>query len=112
MLTEMWEETGTKPPALESRPQLKQRWVIPHEVWRELSGSRNYTPGGLAEIPFSEFFLWAWAHDYTKSEMQSMWEDVHIIDVAWLEEQAKVQEAERATKKAESPAPNTQKVRV
>lgn len=107
----MWEETGVKPPALENQPVLSQRWVIPHGVWKELSGSRNYTPGGLAEIPFSEFFLWAWAHDYTKAEIQSMWEDVHAIDVAWLEEHTKKQEADRASPKAQSPMPNNMKVR-
>lgn len=50
-----------------------------------MSGSRRYHAGGAAEIPFSEFYLWATAHGYTSEELVSMWEDVHKYDVVWLE---------------------------
>lgn len=50
--------------------------------------------GGAAEIPFSEFFLWSLAHDYDRSEMECMWEDVHTIDKAWLDEVTKKQKAQ------------------
>lgn len=99
MLSEMWEETGEKPPALSNRPELDKHWRIPYQVWLELSGSRNYTMGGAAEIPFSEFFLWAHAHGYSKLEMQSMWEDVHTVDRVWLHETQKKAEAEKPAAK-------------
>jgi len=88
MLQEVWEETGIKPPALTTQPTLVSRWSIPYKVWVELSGSRNYHMGGAAEIPFSEFFMWALAHRYTPLEMECMWEDVHVIDKVWLGAQA------------------------
>ena len=105
MLTEMWEDTGVKPPALENRPKLIERWNYPYRVWLELAGSRRYTAGGAAEIPFSEFYLWAVAHNYDRAEMECMWEDLHIIDKVWLQEITKIQKAQ-----AES-AKTSQKVR-
>lgn len=95
MLTEMWEETGVKPATLVNRPTLLERWNIPYKVWIEISGSRNYTAGGPAEIPFSEFFLWAYAHNYERLEMELMWEDVHAIDKVWLNETGERAKAER-----------------
>lgn len=102
MLLEIWEETGTKPPALAARPELARRWVIPYEVWVDLSGSRNYHAGGFAEIPFSEFFLWAVAHRYTPAELECMWEDIHAIDKIWLTLQAETQK--ESTEKQKSQA--------
>jgi hypothetical protein len=98
MLHEIWEETGNKPDSLSNRPTLKELWITPYNVWRELSGSRNYTAGGLAEIPFSEFFLWALAHRYSLDEMASMWEDVHVIDVEWLSLKFEKDKLERDSK--------------
>lgn len=95
MLQDIWQETGEKPAALANRPELKERWVLTQRVWSELSGSRNYTAGGLAEIPFSEFYLWAVAHEYTKAQMQSTWEDVHLFDKAWVGEHQKKASEER-----------------
>ena len=97
MLMDMWEETGIKPSTLVNRPVLANRWEIPHVVWLELSGSRNYTAAGAAEIPFSEFYFWANAHSYTKAELVSMWEDVHTVDKVWLSESNRYAEAKRNT---------------
>ena len=90
---------GTKPAALVSKPTMDDRWRIPYAIWREVEGSRNYTAGGPAELPFSEFYLWAHAHNYSHSELTSMWEDVHAIDLCWLKEYDKKQEAKRASPK-------------
>ena len=109
MLNEVWEATGEKPVALANRPELTDRWHGPHIVWAELSGSRNYTAGGVAEIPFSEFFLWAVAHEYTKAQIQSMWEDLHLFDHTWVRENQKraqkdrEEEQERQRRKVSSP---------
>lgn len=109
MLSEIWEATGEKPAALVNRPELNERWRYPHLVWSELSGSRNYTAGGVAEIPFSEFYLWAVAHEYTKSQMQFMWEDLHLFDRTWVHENQKrvseerEQEQDRQKRKVSSP---------
>lgn len=99
MLKQIWEETGVKPPALVTRPQLIERWNQPYRVWIELTGSRRFHTAGAAEIPFSEFFLWAYAHQYDRQEMECMWEDVHIIDKAWLDVVAKNQKAQAETAK-------------
>jgi len=100
---------GIKPEALVNRPELAERWHIPYRVWKEVDGSRNYTPAGLAEIPFSEFFLWAIAYKYTLTELTSMWEDVHRIDVAWLLEHGKRQEAKQKAAKQQQPTPKIQR---
>lgn len=99
MLHEMWQESGKKPDALANRPTLHKRWNIPYSIWVEISGSRNYHAAGAAEIPFSEFFLWAIAHDYTKAELVCMWEDVHTVDRVWLSEAAKIRKEQAPAKK-------------
>lgn len=107
MLTEIWEETGQKPAALANRPTLASKWDFPHRVWSELSGSRNYTPGGVAEIPFSEFYMWATAHEYTKSEMQSMWEDLHVFDSIWVSENRKRSQKDAEDKQSKQKSTNS-----
>lgn len=101
MLQEIWRETGQIPKALDSRPVLSERWAEPYKVWAELSGSRNYTAGGPAGIPFSEFFLWALAYGYTREEMTCMWEDMKCIDTTWLAETAKRAKDEMERKKSQ-----------
>lgn len=102
MLNEIWEATRQIPQALDRRPILADRWTEPYKVWAELSGSRNYTAGGAAGIPFSEFFLWAVAFRYSREELEYMWEDVHHIDVVWLSETTKRAKAEIAQKQAQA----------
>ena len=97
---------GTKPAALVNKPQLDQRWHIPYAIWQKVEGGRNYTAGGPAELPFSEFYLWAQAYNYTNSELTCMWEDVHVIDTCWLREYGKKQEAKQ---KAQQPSPKTRR---
>lgn len=89
MLQDIWRETSLIPKALDSRPVLNERWIEPYKVWAELSGSRNYTAGGPAGIPFSEFCLWALAYGYTREELTCMWEDVRVMDMTWLAETSK-----------------------
>lgn len=98
MLQEIWEETGNQPKSLANRPTLDPIWLQPYKVYVELSGSRNYSFGGAAEIPFSEFFLYATAHDYTHAEMRCMWEGLHSVDTTFLREQQKRDEERKANK--------------
>lgn len=91
----MWEETGIKPQALVDKPALIERWNIPYQVWLELSNSRNYTAGGPAGIPFSEFYMWSKVHNYTNSEAACMWEDISQVDKTWLTETSSRAKEER-----------------
>lgn len=44
--------------------------------------------GGPAGIPFSEFYLWAYAHNFSRTDLTDLWESVHRYDEIWLDEQA------------------------
>lgn len=82
----MQEDSGIVPRALATRPTLSQRWVFPKSVYDELSGSRRYTMNGAANIPISEYDVYAKGYGFSKTEWQEVWEDVTLIDSLWLSE--------------------------
>ena len=94
-LLEMQHDTGITPKALLNRPELSNRWVYPKSVFDELSGSRQYTMGGPAEIPITAFFAYAVLYGFTRVQAVETWEDVAIIDGIWLSEVAKRQAANK-----------------
>ncbi len=91
----MQEETGITPKALLDRPVLVDRWHYPKEVFEDLGGSRRYTAGGAANIPFSEFYLYALAYKFEPDEMVDVWEDLKLIDSIWLSKVAEKQAAQQ-----------------
>jgi len=93
MLLEIQERDGIVPKALESRPILNDRWVYSKSVFDELSGSRRFTMNGPANIPISEYDVYARGYGFSRLEWASVWEDVSIIDSIWLSEIAKKQAA-------------------
>ena len=97
-LLEVQKDTGATPSALLNRPSLVERWQFADEVFSELSGSRQYTMGGPANIPFSEFYLYAIAHNFTGQELVEVWDDLRQIDNAWLAAVRAKQEAEKGSK--------------
>jgi hypothetical protein len=84
---------GIVPSALKNRPTLAERWLYARSVWSELHGSRRYTMSGPANIPFSEYALYASIHGFTEAEMVEVWEDFRLIDICWLDEVAKHQKS-------------------
>lgn len=80
----MQEESGITPKALQDRPTLIKRWHFSKEVFDDLGGSRRYTAGGAANIPFSEFYLYAQMHGFDSWDMVDIWEDLKTIDNIWL----------------------------
>lgn len=99
MLLEMADETGVVPPALAKRPELDESWHFPQQIWRELNGSRRYHAAGAAGIPFSEFYLWARAYQFSTLELVDNWESVHRYDEIWLDEQTIWQKSQSDQKK-------------
>lgn len=87
----MEEETGITPKALQDRPELHRRWHYVKEVFDDLSGSRNYTMGGAANIPFSEFYLYAQAYGFSSGDLIDVWQDLRIVDSIWLSKSAEKQ---------------------
>lgn len=98
-LLEIQRSTGTTPIALRDRPILSERWAFTDEVFTELTGSRNYTAGGPANIPFNQFYLWAKAHRFTLTELTEVWKDLREFDNAWLEALNKKRELDKANQK-------------
>ena len=97
-LLDIQKETGTTPSALVNRPVLAERWQFADEVFSELSGSRRFTMGGPANIPFSEFYLYAVAHSFSRQETVEVWDDLRQMDNAWLSAVREKMEAEKGHK--------------
>ena len=91
----MEEETGIIPKALQDRPELHRRWDYAKEVFDDLGGSRRYTAGGAANIPFSEFYLYAKAHNFDSEDLIDVWQDLRIVDSIWLSKVAEKQAAKQ-----------------
>lgn len=91
----MQEQTGIVPKALENRPILAERWIYPKSVFDELTGSRRFTMNGPANIPISEYDVYARGYEFTRKEWQEVWEDISLIDSIWLSEIAKKQAASK-----------------
>lgn len=83
------------PKALQDRPTLARRWEFPKAVFDALHGSRNYTAGGAANIPFSEYERYARAYGFSRLELIDVWEDLLIIDNIWLAKVAEKQAVEK-----------------
>ena len=49
---------------------------------------------GLAEIPFSEVFLYGFANGLSNSDSVCLWKDQHEIDVVWVASTLKKHKAE------------------
>lgn len=56
---------------------------------------------GVAEIPFSEFFFYALAHELDRESVRWLWDDFHTLDKTWV---GLTNEEQR--KKSEKPKPN------
>ncbi len=80
---------GITPKALQNRPVLDQRWHFANTVFNALTGSRRYTAGGPANIPISEYDVYARGYGFTAMEWRDTWEDLQVIDSIWLTEVAK-----------------------
>ena len=94
----MAENTGIAPRALKDRPELHQRWHFAKEVFDDLTGSRNYTVEGPANIPITAYDCHARGYGFTPSEWRSNWEDLRTSDTVWLEERAKRKKSEEGRK--------------
>jgi hypothetical protein len=44
---------------------------------------------GITQIPFSEFFIYAWAYGYRGDELTDLWEIFHLIDITFVSEFSK-----------------------
>jgi hypothetical protein len=93
----MQEESGITPKALLDRPELNQRWHFAKDTFDALGGSRRYTAGGPANIPFSEFYLYAKAYAFEDSDTTEVWEDLKLLDTIWLSKVAEKQAASQKT---------------
>lgn len=91
----MQEETGIEPKALKDRPTLCERWHYPMQVFEELSGSRQYSFDGEANIPISEYDVYARGYGFSPTEWVEVWEDLAVIDTVWLTEVAKKRKASK-----------------
>ena len=98
-LLEVYKATGTMPPALKNRPELSKRWTFTDGVFDQLHGSRNYTARGPANIPFNQFYLWARANNFSRSEIAEVWDDLRQFDNAWLGAHNKQREQASANQK-------------
>ena len=67
--------------------------MYPKAVFDELSGSRRFTMNGPANIPISEYDVYARGYGFSYLEWQDIWADVSLIDSVWLSEIAKKQAA-------------------
>lgn len=93
----MQEETGITPKALLDRPSLIQRWHYAKSVFDDLAGSRNYTTGGPANIPYNVYSMYARDRHFTLEDLVDVWEDLSLIDSIWL---ARVTEKQAAQRKS------------
>lgn len=93
----MQDETGITPKALLDRPVLEERWHYAKSVFDELNGSRRYTMGGPANIPYSEYSRYANDRGFSQHDIIEVWEDLALIDNIWL---AKVTEKQAAQRKS------------
>lgn len=91
----MQEDTGIVPKALVDRPTLSERWQYPKSVFDELTGSRQYTINGPAEIPITAFYHYASMYGFSRLDAIETWEDVALIDTVWLSEVAKRKKADK-----------------
>lgn len=91
----MQEETGITPKALLDRPTLIKRWHYAKTIFDDLSGSRNYTAGGPANIPYPVYSMYANDRCFSTEELIDVWEDLAIIDSIWLSKVAEKQAAQR-----------------
>lgn len=86
-------EDGQTVPALLSRPILDRRWTYTREVYETLRGSRRYTMGGAANIPFSEFAAYAKHLNLPLEHGMELWVDVRLMDDLYLSERKARQES-------------------
>jgi hypothetical protein len=91
----MQEETGITPKALVDRPALDQRWHYAKSVFDDLAGSRNYTAGGPANIPYTVYSMYANDRGFSQSDLIDVWEDLSLIDSIWLAQVIEKQNAQR-----------------
>ena len=86
-------DAGQIVPALASKPTLITRWTYTREVYETLRGSRRYTMGGAANIPFSEFASYVSYVNMDKAQALELWTDLKLMDDIWLVEQKARQDA-------------------
>lgn len=86
-------EAGQPVPALQTRPQLARRWAYTQEVYETLRGSRRYTMGGAANIPFSEFASYANYLEFPQWYAVELWRDLALMDNLFLTEHKAKQDA-------------------
>lgn len=74
------------PQALRSRPSLSQFQYAYWDFYSELSGSRQYTASGVAEIPYGVKLLWLdenWIYD--QDERNDYMQMIGLLDSTFLE---------------------------
>jgi hypothetical protein len=83
-------DTGQTPPALAKRP-LPDEWSFKYwRMYQETQGSRQYTFGGPAEIPYPVKILWLNEnHVYDPDERDDFLNVVSQLDNAYIEHSAK-----------------------
>lgn len=80
----MQADSDIEPEALKTRPTLDERWNPALIVWRKLNGSRPPATEGMAEVPFSEVFMYGFACGLDRAEICALWEDFNKIDSMWV----------------------------
>jgi hypothetical protein len=74
------------PQALRSRPKLNQFQMNYWLAYQEISGSRQYTSSGVAEIPYTEKLAWLNENDITDEDERATYHQmVSALDGAYLE---------------------------
>lgn len=75
------------PPALRNRPILNQFQTVYWKMYRDITGSRQFTQSGVAEIPYSAKILWLDENGvFDQDERNDCLQIVTAIDSAYLED--------------------------
>ena len=98
-MIEIYEKTGELPTALKNRPGLPEGWDVPLKVFENVSGSRQSKFSGVGEIPYSEFFLYATSIGYRGADLNDLWEEVHLIDMIYVNQLTKMQKSNKEPQK-------------
>lgn len=81
---------GVDVPALRKKPKLTYIQSLYLFAFNQISGSRQYTFSGSAEIPYSEQILWLNENDVTdKDDRDTYLKMIQALDSAYIEFQHK-----------------------
>jgi hypothetical protein len=79
-------DTGETPTALKNKPVLNQWEMLYWEMYSDITGSRQWTAGGPAEIPYPVKILWLDEnHIFDRQDREDYLLVVRALDNAYLE---------------------------